>query len=224
MFSRFLPRIREHAVDLLLHVKTTPFAHQNSFPQIDVVAGDESVADFDVHLPLLSLGDRLACTRNLNSNPDHTCSPTKTRLFRTTENQKSASLGRKPNHKSDGSRSIPWEQFKTVVELDGIDFYNLQVGPRASDCGEGCLAPQQDHRLQRHGGNRQRTGPRHHRRHRRGSSRCRAWQANMDIDCRPAGLALEMERDETVVPERHLFRAQTNRMGRDSCGSEKTDA
>ena len=193
MFSRFLPRIREHCGRLTFACQKPLLSLiKHSFPQIDVVAGDESVADFDVHLPLLSLEDRLG----LHTESEFQSEPY---LF-TDKNAALPNNGKPkvgvawqeiPTTNPMVSRSIPWEQFKTVVELDGIDFYNLQVGPRASDCGGGLIRSQQDHRLQRHGGNRQRTGPRHHRRHRRGSSRCRAWQANMDSDCRPAGLALD---------------------------------
>jgi len=39
-----------------------------------------------------------------------------------------------PQHKNDANRSIAWEQFATLTELDGGDFFSLQVGPRAADC------------------------------------------------------------------------------------------
>jgi hypothetical protein len=39
-----------------------------------------------------------------------------------------------PHHKNDANRSIAWEQFATLTELDGVDFFSLQVGPRAADC------------------------------------------------------------------------------------------
>ena len=39
-----------------------------------------------------------------------------------------------PHHKNDANRSIAWEQFATLTELDGGDFFSLQVGPRAADC------------------------------------------------------------------------------------------
>jgi hypothetical protein len=34
-----------------------------------------------------------------------------------------------PHHKNDANRSIDWEQFATLTELDGVDFFSLQVGP-----------------------------------------------------------------------------------------------
>jgi len=40
-----------------------------------------------------------------------------------------------PHHKNDANRSIAWEQFATLTELDGVDFFSLQVRPRATDCG-----------------------------------------------------------------------------------------
>ena len=32
-----------------------------------------------------------------------------------------------PHHKNDANRSIAWEQFATLTELDGGDFFSLQV-------------------------------------------------------------------------------------------------
>jgi hypothetical protein len=34
-----------------------------------------------------------------------------------------------PHHKNNANRSIDWEQFATLTELDGVDFFSLQVGP-----------------------------------------------------------------------------------------------
>lgn len=34
-----------------------------------------------------------------------------------------------PHHKNDANRSIDWEQFAILTELDGVDFFSLQVGP-----------------------------------------------------------------------------------------------
>ena len=138
MFSRFLPRLREQCGRLTFACQEPLLSLiKNSFPQIDVVAGDESATDFDVHLPLLSLGDRLG----LHTKPDFQSGPyLKSDKHAALPDNGKPKVGvawaGNPNHKSDVSRSIPWEQFKTVVELDGIDFYNLQVGPRASDCGD----------------------------------------------------------------------------------------
>ena len=41
-----------------------------------------------------------------------------------------------PHHKNDAKRSIAWEQFGTLTKLGDIDFYNLQVRPRAADCAD----------------------------------------------------------------------------------------
>lgn len=138
MFSRFLPRLREHSGRLTFACQNPLLSLiKNSFPQIDVVNGDESVAEFDVHLPLLSLGDRLGLHtgRDFQSEP-YLFTDKRAALPDGDKPKVGVAWAGNPNHKSDGSRSIPWEQFKTVVELDGIDFYNLQVGPRASDCGD----------------------------------------------------------------------------------------
>ena len=141
MFSRFLPRIREHCSRLTFACQKPLLSLiKHSFPQIDVVARDESVADFDVHLPLLSLGDRLGLhTESEFQSEPYLFTDKNAALPNNGKPKVGVAWAGNPNHKSDGSRSIPWEQFKTVVELDGIDFYNLQVGPRASDCGGGLI-------------------------------------------------------------------------------------
>ena len=127
MFSRFLPQLKKRCGKLTFSCQK-PLASilKKSFPQLEIVTEAEAPDSFDFHLPLLNLGERLS----LNSESQFHSEPYL--------NQPKVGLvwAGNPNHKSDGSRSIPWEQFKTIVKIQGVDFFNLQGGPRALDCGD----------------------------------------------------------------------------------------
>jgi len=40
-----------------------------------------------------------------------------------------------PKHKNDANRSVGFEQFQPLLDMEGIDFYSLQVGERSRDIG-----------------------------------------------------------------------------------------
>ena len=138
MFSRFLPQLKERC-DRLTFSCQKPLASilKNSFPQLEIVTEAKAPDSFDFHLPLLNLGERLGLNSESQFHSEPYLKPDKVAALPDNGQPKVGLVwAGNPNHKSDGSRSIPWEQFKTIVEVQRVDFFNLQVGPRALDCGD----------------------------------------------------------------------------------------
>ncbi len=63
MFSRFLPQVRSLCGELIFECQPALITLLGqSFPKIEIVAEGDASGDFDIHLPLLSLGRGLAWT------------------------------------------------------------------------------------------------------------------------------------------------------------------
>ena len=136
MFSRFLPQVRSLCGELVFECQPALITLlRQSFPKIEIVAEGDSSGDFDVHLPLLSLGKRLGLDESnlLGDRPylianDPATLPDSGRL------RLGVAWAGNPHHKKDTSRSIAWESFAALTGVDGVDYFSLQVGPRADDC------------------------------------------------------------------------------------------
>ena len=138
MFSRFLPQVKALCGRLTFECQLTLVEQlRHSFPGIDIVAEGEAPTDFDVHLPLFTLGERLGLDEtNLLGDRAYLTPPASTALPDSGKLRVGLAWAGNPHHKNDAKRSIAWEQFGTLTKLGDIDFYNLQVGPRAADCAD----------------------------------------------------------------------------------------
>jgi len=136
MFSRFLPQVQSLCGGLVFECQPTLLTlMRRSFPQIEIVAEGDAPGDFDLHLPLLSLGERL----NLNESSllgDRPCLVATDRAALPDSGRLRVGLAwaGNPHHTKNATRSIAWEQFAMLTGLDGVDYFCLQVGPRADDC------------------------------------------------------------------------------------------
>lgn len=142
MFSRFLPQVQTFCGGLVFECQPALLTlMRQSFPQIEIVAEGDAPGDFNVHLPLLSLGERLGLDESslLGDRPclvanDHAALPGTGRL------RVGLAWAGNPKHKKDGTRSIALEQFASLTGLDDIDYFCLQVGARTGDChGSGII-------------------------------------------------------------------------------------
>jgi len=136
MFSRFLPLAQRLCGKLTFECQRTLVdLLRHSFPGIDIVAEGEAPTDFDVHLPLLTLGERLGLDEtNLLGDKAYLTPPYQAPLPDSGRLRVGLAWAGNPHHKNDANRSIAWKQFATLTELDEVDFFSLQVGPRAADC------------------------------------------------------------------------------------------
>ena len=143
MFSRFLPQVQALCAELIFECQPTLInLLRQSFPNIESVAEGDAPGDFDVHLPLLSLGERLGLDEsNLPGNHPYLVATGRASLPDSGRLRVGLAWAGNPHHKKDATRSIAWEQFTTLTGLDDIDYICLQVGPRAEDCrGSGVIS------------------------------------------------------------------------------------
>ncbi|MEE2948152.1 MAG: tetratricopeptide repeat protein [Verrucomicrobiota bacterium] len=136
MFSRFLPQVQSLCRKLVFECQPTLITLlRQSFPAIEIVAEGDASGNFDVHLPLLSLGERLGLNES-NLLSDHPCLVATDRdpLPGTGRLKVGLAWAGNPHHAKDASRSIAWESFAKLTCVNNVDYFSLQVGPRANDC------------------------------------------------------------------------------------------
>jgi tetratricopeptide (TPR) repeat protein len=112
----------------------------HDFDDVDEVAQDGAMPDFDYHIPLLSLPRVLGTT--LSSIPAHV-PYLRVRPERSERWAGSIGEGNKlkvglvwagnPKHVRDGMRSIPLARFARLARIEGVQLYSLQKGDRAVD-------------------------------------------------------------------------------------------
>jgi len=136
MFSRFLPQVQALCSEMIFECQLTLVdLFKHSFPGLDIVAEGEAPEDFDVHLPLLSIGERLGLDESgLLGGHSYLASPVRAALPTLGKLRVGLTWAGNPNHKNDANRSIAWEQFASITGLDGVDYFSLQLGPTAGDC------------------------------------------------------------------------------------------
>jgi len=136
MFSRFLPRVQRLCGQLTFECQRTLVElFRHSFPGIDIVVEGEAPTDFDLHLPLLTLGERLGLDEtNLLGDRAYLTSPGHAALPDSRHLRVGLAWAGNPHEKNDPTPPIAWKHFAALTGSDGIDFFSLQVGPRAADC------------------------------------------------------------------------------------------
>jgi hypothetical protein len=138
MFSRFLPRVKSLCGELVFECQPALITLlRQSFPAIEIVAEGDAQCDFDVHLPLLALGERLGLDESnlLGDNP-YLIATDRDPLPGTGRLKVGLAWAGNPHHAKDASRSIAWESFAALTGLDEVDYFSLQVGTRAYDCSD----------------------------------------------------------------------------------------
>ena len=136
MFSRFLPQMQALCGEMTFECQLTLVnLLKHSFPSLDIVAEGEAPDDFDVHLPLLSMGERLGLNESgLFGSRAYLSSPVRAALPASGKLRVGLTWAGNPNHDNDANRSIVWEQFANLTGLDDVDYFSLQLGPTADDC------------------------------------------------------------------------------------------
>jgi hypothetical protein len=143
-FARYLPRAAERCGKLILLCRDDLMPVFSTLPGIAEIrtAGQIGVAEFDVHVPLLSLPHLFGTT--LETIPAEVPYVDVAAIRRRKDNPALALTdSARPKvgivwagsatHRNDRHRSIPLKEFLPVLLTQGIDFYGLQKGERARD-------------------------------------------------------------------------------------------
>ncbi|MGH7766491.1 MAG: TIGR03032 family protein, partial [Candidatus Binatia bacterium] len=143
-FARYLPRAAERCGKLILVCRDDLMPVFSTMPGIAEIraAGQIGVAEFDVHVPLLSLPHLFGTT--LETIPAETPYVDVAAIRRRKDDAALAlpDSGRpkvgivwagSATHRNDRHRSIPLKEFLPVLQSPGIAFYGLQKGERARD-------------------------------------------------------------------------------------------
>ena len=127
-FARYAPLVAERAGRVTLECPP-PLVRllAASFAGVDVVPPGQPLADLDTHCPLLTLPGRFATTTGNVPLAEGYLNAAAWSGFTRADGLAVGVLWQgNPRHGSDRRRSIAFAQWRPVVELDGIDFYNLQ--------------------------------------------------------------------------------------------------
>lgn len=136
-FIRYLPLIKAHGGRILFETRQALVSLLNDFPGIDDIFARTSTVrpepGYDIYTPLLSL-PKFFKTKTLNIPfPEGylKAHPEKANYWREKLGNDNYKVGivwtGNPAHKNDRNRSCPLEQFKALMDLEGIDFISLQT-------------------------------------------------------------------------------------------------
>ncbi len=133
-FCRFLPLLKQRAggkvTCTIRHYTLIPLLEYN-FPDITFVEHkNDSAPEADAHIPLLSVIDRLKISEDdVADGPAHYLEAPP-RVPIAVRPIVGVSWAGSKAHKRDGVRSIPWEQFHPLLDVDGVRWVNLTLNDR----------------------------------------------------------------------------------------------
>lgn len=140
MYSRFLPYLKQLAKRVVLFTQPElARVFHDSFPQITVAGSDGEIGDVDCWIGMASLGK---CDLPINPQPYLTVPEARKQRFKAymqpgTNLRVGLCWAGNPEHTQDRNRSLPFEWFRPLLGVGGIDFYSLQFGPEnARHAGE----------------------------------------------------------------------------------------
>lgn len=135
-FSRYIPLVAKRGGQVVVEV---PKQLQNLFPSFEgvraVVISGQSPGPFDVHVPLLDLpgllgqeGIAIPPLEHHLSVPAAAVEKWRTRLSQYEGVRVGLVWGGNPHHKNDRNRSLDPKLLRSLLDIDGVIFFSLQVG------------------------------------------------------------------------------------------------
>lgn len=129
-FARFLPRIAARCRQLTVRVRHPALLPllRASFPDVTITGTDAEIPDADAHLPLLSSVSRLGLGPDQVWRGPYLAAPKAPRL----SDQLTLGLcwAGAASHKRDGTRSIPFDAVRPLLDLPGVQWVNLTFNER----------------------------------------------------------------------------------------------
>lgn len=129
-FVRFLPRIAARCRQLTVRVRHAGLLPllRASFPDVTITGLDAEIPDADAHLPLLSCVSRLGLGPDQVWRGPYLAAPRAPRL----SGQLTLGLcwAGAASHKRDGTRSIPFDAVRPLLDLPGVQWVNLTFNER----------------------------------------------------------------------------------------------
>lgn len=129
-FVRFIPRLQALSDRIALRLRHPALAPliAHSFPDVTVIDGATEIPDADAHVPLLSLVSRLGYTPAQVWRGPYLSAPRADRLAE--HLTLGLSWAGASTHKRDGTRSIPYDTIRPLLDLPGIQWVNLTFNDR----------------------------------------------------------------------------------------------
>ena len=138
-FCRYVPLVAERAAHVVLEVQKPLHDIMSTLRGgAQIVSKDDSLPDFDLHCPLLSLplafGTRLETIPSQTpylSAEHHKCNAWRGRLGRHDLLRIGLVWASDPQNPIDRQRSLHFDQLAPILQVRGCDFYSLQKGDHA---------------------------------------------------------------------------------------------
>nr|WP_279331591.1 MULTISPECIES: tetratricopeptide repeat protein [unclassified Desertifilum] len=135
-FIRYAPRVKAQGGQVILECQPPLVRLLQNAPGIDQIIsrGEQPLPPVDIKAPLLSLPHILGTTPETIPPPPHLPIPPSAHPISPSSHLKVGIVwAGSPHHKNNATRSIPFQQFKALLEIPNITFYSLQKGPRVAD-------------------------------------------------------------------------------------------
>jgi tetratricopeptide (TPR) repeat protein len=138
-FVRFLPMAAAKGGKVVFECPPLLVRLARSSPAleaVELVPADGATPDFDVHLPLLSLARVFGTTLDdIPATAPYLALPAAEDKTPLGGDQLDVGLvwAGKPSHKNDRNRSIPFKTLLPLLDLEGVRYSSLQMGPRADE-------------------------------------------------------------------------------------------
>ena len=138
-FIRFLPMLAAKGGKVVFECPPLLVRLARSSPAleaVEIVAAGSAAPDFDVHLPLLSLARVFGTTLDdIPAEVPYLMLPAAVETTPVGGDQLDVGLvwAGKPSHKNDRNRSISFTTLLPLLDLEGVRYTSLQMGPRADE-------------------------------------------------------------------------------------------
>ena len=138
-FLRYVPRVLARGARVVLEVARPLLPLASRISGIAVVARGDPLPAFDTHCPLLSLPLAFATTLESipTATPYLTVAPERAAHWRTRVGGPGLKVGLawagSAVHRNDQNRSIALDRLAPLLEVEGVRWFSLQVGPHAAD-------------------------------------------------------------------------------------------
>ena len=142
-FCRFIPLVARRGARVIFDCPPELLRLMGNFPGVAELRKEGSAPpQADYHLPLMSLVDRLAVTRDtIPADVPYLTPPpvvSAPRLTRPAGTRFAAGIvwAGRPQHANDHNRSLTLDLLLSLCDLPGLSLYSLQMGPRVRDIAD----------------------------------------------------------------------------------------